>query len=303
MSPAPDRQIGKEEVSVSRISVVIPAYNEEEAIASTVTEIREILDGGGLADSEILVVDDGSADRTADLAEGAGARVLRNPHNVGYGSALKRGIKAATHDTICITDADMTYPVDRIPDLVYEYEQGFDMVVGMRTGHHYRGSMFKGPLRTLLRMLVEFAAGRKVPDANSGLRVFSKETVSQHLNHLCDTFSFTTSMTLAYMMTSRFVRHIPIDYHERVGSTKVRLLSDSLRTLQYITQSIMYYNPMKIFVLFSLVCVIGASLSFLAGALLGIRAPYFLGLGGLVVALFMFGLGLMADLLRQILIK
>src|SRR5262249_30754053 len=139
-----------------------------------------------------------------------------------------------------------------IPDLVREYERGYELVVGARTGHYYEGTMFKGPLRSILRFLVEFSAARKIPDANSGLRIFSKQTMLKHLDHLCDTFSFTTSQTLAYAMTGRFIKFIPIEYHHRVGKTKVKMLKDSLRTMQYIIQSIIYYNPLKIFLLLSM---------------------------------------------------
>lgn len=285
------------------ISIIIPAYNEDVAITETITELKRVLENANIKESEIVVVDDGSSDQTGQRAMEAGARVLANPHNVGYGRSLKTGIMGARYDTICITDADLTYPAEAIPMLLKEYQKGFDMVVGERTGHHYRGSMFKGPLRRVLRLLVEFAASRRVPDANSGLRIFSKQGINDHLKHLCDTFSFTTSLTLAYMMTGKFVAYVPIPYYRRVGETKVRMLRDSVRTLQYIAQSIMYYNPMKIFLLFSMLCVFLSFAGFVLAFLTKLTAPYFLGIGGLLLALLMVGLGLMAELLRQILIK
>ena len=171
------------------LTVLIPAFNEEESIAYTVTRVREALDAHGIAPSEILVIDDGSTDRTAEFAKVSGASILRNPHNIGYGASLKRGIIAAQHDAICLIDADLTYPEHEIPRLFAAYQSGFDMVVGARTGHHYSGSIFKGPLRRILRFTVEFAAGRRIPDANSGLRVFSRCAALEHLPHLCDTFS------------------------------------------------------------------------------------------------------------------
>src|SRR5262249_55047335 len=196
------------------------------------------LDGADMSEAEILVIDDGSTDRTGELAAARGATVYRHPHNAGYGRALKAGIMLAKYDTIVIIDADLTYPCEMIPKLYQEYCEGYDMVVGARTGHYYEGSL-KGPLRHMLKALVEFTADRNIPDANSGFRIFSKNTVMDYLNHLCDTFSFTTSMTLAYLMDSRFVHYIPIPYHARVGQTKVHLLKDSMRTLQYIVQAIL----------------------------------------------------------------
>lgn len=285
------------------ISIVIPALNEAGGIAGTIDSLKRALAGSPEAGAEILVVDDGSIDETGRIAEEAGATVVRHPHNVGYGQALKSGILAARNDTIVIIDADLTYPADSIPTLVAEFRQGFDMVVGARTGHHYEGSVFKGPLREMLKFLVEFSAGRSIPDANSGLRVFSRRTISGYLPHLCNTFSFTTSLTLAYMLTGRFVTFIPIPYHERVGKTKVRLFKDSLRTLQYIVQAIIYYNPLKLFLLLTLVTILLAIIGFLTAAITGLNAPYYLGVGGLLMSIVVFSLGLLADLLRQILVR
>jgi polyisoprenyl-phosphate glycosyltransferase len=285
------------------ISIVIPALNEAGGIAGTIDSLQQALAGSPEAGAEILVVDDGSSDATARIAAEAGASVVRHPHNVGYGQALKSGIRAARHDTIVIIDADLTYPAQSIPELVAEFRKGFDMVVGARTGHHYTGSVFKGPLRDILKFLVEFSAGRSIPDANSGLRVFSRSTIAGYLPHLCNTFSFTTSLTLAYMLTGRFVTYLPIPYHERVGKTKVKLFKDSLLTLQYIVQAIIYYNPLKLFLLLTLITIALAIGGFLAAAITGLHAPYLLGIGGLLMSIAVFALGLLADLLRQILVR
>jgi polyisoprenyl-phosphate glycosyltransferase len=285
------------------ISIIIPALNEAGGIQETIESLRRTLAATAEADAEILVVDDGSSDDTARLAAAMGASVVRHPHNIGYGQALKSGILAAQHDTIVIIDADLTYSAEEIPTLVAEFRRGFDMVVGARTGHHYEGSVFKGPLRDVLRFFVEFSAGRCIPDANSGLRVFSRQTIRSYLPHLCNTFSFTTSLTLAYMLTGRFVTYLPIAYHERVGKTKVRLFKDSLRTLQYIVQAIIYYNPLKLFLLLTLITISLAIGGFLTAAITGLHAPYFLGVGGLLVSVVVFALGLIADLLRQILVR
>lgn len=284
------------------ISVVIPAYNECGAIADTVSKVRDVLEKAGL-DGEILVVDDGSGDDTCVLARQAGAKVVRHPHNVGYGRSLKSGIEASSNDTIVITDADGTYPIESIPDLVEHFNQGFDMVVGARTGMHYRGSSLKWPMRIFLRFLVEWTTGRSIPDINSGLRVFSRQTVMGYFSHLCDTFSFTTSMTLAYMMTGRFVAYMPISYAERIGKTHVRLWRDSLRTLQFIIQAITYYNPLKIFLLMSLTCVWISAFSVLIGLIFRLATGLMMGVASLVAAIILFGLGLLADLLRQIMGK
>jgi glycosyltransferase involved in cell wall biosynthesis len=252
---------------------------------------------------EIIVVDDGSTDETGKVAAEAGARVVRHPHNVGYGRSLKKGIEAATYDLIAISDADGTYPASAIPEFVRLYQQGFDMVVGQRHGPHYRQSALKVPLRAILRFLVEWTAGRRIPDINSGLRVFSRAAVMTYFPHLCDTFSFTTSMTLAYMMTNRFVTYSRIDYFERDGRSKVRLFRDSLRTLQYVVEAILYYNPLKIFLLFSLVCLVAAVVMMLVSLYFAIVTGVMLAVGAAMVSVVILGIGMLAVLLKQIMDK
>jgi glycosyltransferase involved in cell wall biosynthesis len=284
----------------SGISVVIPALNERDSIAGTVERVRAVLGQAGLEPFEVVVVDDGSKDGTGELARQAGARVLRHAHNVGYGRSLKDGITAARYDTIVITDADGSYPIEDIPALVARYREGFDMVVGARTGKHYRESVIKQPLRIILKRIVEFTANRKIPDINSGLRVFSRATAMQFFNHLSDMFSFTTSMTLAYMMNAKFVHYQNIDYHERVGRSKVRLFRDSVRTLQYIVEAATYYNPLKIFFFFGMICLGLAAASIIFGIVLQLVSAFLLGVGAILLGIMVFAMGLLAVLLKQI---
>ncbi|MBT5108652.1 MAG: glycosyltransferase family 2 protein [Rhodospirillaceae bacterium] len=285
------------------LSLVIPAFNEEATVADAVKSAKRVVQENFDEPCEIVVVDDGSSDETAARAEDAGARVIRHPHNTGYGQALKSGILAAQHDTIVISDADGTYPIEELPKLVEMFNTGFDMVVGAREGKHYHGSFFKMPMRKVLRFLAEWTTGRKIPDVNSGLRVFSRKTVTPYLTHLCNTFSFTTSLTLAYMMTARYVAYMPIGYSDRIGETKVRLWKDSLRTLQYIIQAIIYYNPIKIFLLMSLVCLAISLISLGIGLAFQLPTGFMLGVGAFLVSIIVFALGLVADLLRQIMSK
>lgn len=282
------------------ITVVIPAFNEGDSIGETVAHVRSVCNYLGLVSADILVVDDGSTDRTLEAALEAGALVVRHAHNLGYGRSLKTGIVRARHDAIVIVDADLTYPFESLPLLLEQYRNGFDMVVGARTGDYYRESVLKENLRTVLKWLVEFTAGRRIPDINSGFRIFSRSAVVKHIDHLCDTFSFTTSLTLAYMMTGRCVGYVPIDYHRRSGSTKVKLFRDSLRTLQYIVQAILFYHPIKLFVLISWSCL-PVALSFCAAGLVsGSVVSTAIGCTFLLLSILVFCLGLLADLLRQV---
>src|SRR5262249_18753540 len=122
-----------------------------------------------------------------------------------------------------------------------------DMTVGQRTGEEFRESIVKAPLRGVLKVPVEYTAGRSIPDINSGLRIFDRAMAMRFFARLCDTFSFTTSLTLAFVINGLYVAHVPIAYYKRKGESKVRLLQDSLNTIQYVAEAAIYYNPLRIF--------------------------------------------------------
>ncbi len=278
------------------LSVLIPAFDEAESIASVVNRVRQTMDASGLP-YEVLVVDDGSTDDTGKRAEEAGARVIRHARNGGYGCALKSGIRQARYEWCAIVDADGSYPVERLPDLV-SHTPAFDMVVGARTGPHYWGSPRQRLARSILLRLVRFVAGTSVPDVNSGFRVFRRELALAHSSRISSGFSFTTTLTLAMILDERFVHYLPIDYHERVGETKVRLWRDTLRMLQILVQAILYYNPLKAFLA---ICIVTAVAGLVVGAVLYFLAP---GLGiaffgvALLVAVLVGAVGFLAETMR-----
>jgi len=286
------------------ISVVIPAYNEGNAIKETIDEIKNILKKNKIyKGSEIIVVNDGSTDNTGEIAKKNGAIVINNPTNMGYGFSLKRGIKQAKNETIVITDADLTYPFDVVPEMLEKKKEGFDLVVAARTGKYYRQSLFKSLLRKMLKGLVEFVSEKKIKDINSGLRIFDKSLVMKYFPRLCDTFSFTTSQTLAYFMNNHFVTYIDIPYNKRVGKSKIKLFRDSIKSMKYILEACVYYNPLKIFVALSLICINLSIIGFLFSHFANIKAGYILGIGGLLISIIVFALGLLAVLLKQIMDK
>lgn len=281
-----------------KLSVVIPALNEAAAIEETIQGIRDAVKPLGSKDTEIIVVNDGSDDDTGKLAEACGARVITNMQNMGYGYSLKRGILSATGEAIAIADADGTYPLDRLPDLYKVYETGFHMVVGQRTGKHYHESFIKMPSRIVLKTLVEFVAGRRIPDVNSGLRIFSRQEALECLTQLSDSFSFTTSITLAMMLRGKFVKYIPIDYHARIGNTKVRLIQDSLRTLQYIVRTALFYNPLKMFLAVCILFAIPGFVGAIIGFLFDMPSLELLGWAIVVATIPVWGIGMLAEVIR-----
>jgi polyisoprenyl-phosphate glycosyltransferase len=224
------------------ISVVIPAFNECAAIRQCVAEVRLHLNSSGLPDAQIIVVDDCSTDGTGDEARAAGAKVLRNCENLGYGASIKIGLLSALHDTVAIMDADLTYPPDQIGILLAEYSKGSDMVVARRTGPYFRDLSFP---RFVLRLLINLVTGHSIPDINSGMRIFDRRDSYPLFDYLCNSFSFTTSLTLTYIMTGKRIEYCSIVYRKRCGQRKARLVRDSTVTLYYILICAIRFNSLK----------------------------------------------------------
>ena len=132
--------------------------------------------------------------------------------------------KKANNELIAITDADQTYPFEYIPKMLEKKKEGFDLVVGARTGKYYRQNILKSILRRMMKFLVEFVSEKKIKDINSGLRIFDKSLVVKYFPRLCNTFSFTTSQTLAYLMNNHFVTYVDIPYNKRIGKSKIHLI-------------------------------------------------------------------------------
>jgi len=227
-------------------SVVIPAYNEEAGIIGTLEKLRSSL-GACRIPCEIIVVDDGSTDRTGELLRDRDdIRVVRHERNRGYGGALKTGIRHARHPLIVITDADGSYPNERIPDLIALAVEA-DMVVGARTSANVEYSSLRSVPKWFLKVFAEWLTRQKIPDINSGLRVFRKDVVDRFLRILPDSFSFTTTITLAMLTNGYAVRFEPIDYHHRIGRSKIRPVRDTIRIALLILRTGMYFAPLRVF--------------------------------------------------------
>jgi glycosyltransferase involved in cell wall biosynthesis len=250
-------RIGLIESKASPVSVILPAYNEEGAIGEQVKSIRGVLSSQRIP-YEIIVVDDGSDDGTAEQAVHSGARVLRHPENRGYGAALKSGIVAAKYDTIVISDADGTYPVDEIPRMLTKLETA-DMVVGARTGKHIAIPLVRRPAKWFLGWLAARIAGQPIPDLNSGLRAFRRECIRQYFPILSNRFSFTTTGTLALLADDYRIVYHSIDYYHRIGRSKIRARHFMDFTVLVLRMA-MLFQPLKIFVPLALACGVSGCL-------------------------------------------
>jgi len=249
------------------LSIIIPALNEGLVLQPTIDTMKKFLDSSEI-EYEIIIINDGSIDNTGTIAntlsnENINIRVINHPKPGGYGYSLKDGIKNAKYNLIAISDADGTYPSHEIYKLFkYVNDDGYDMAVGARTGPEYRGTFLKMPARWIFLWLCQYATGQKIEDINSGLRVFRKDIALKYINTISDGFSFTTTITLAALLNGYLVKYIPIDYYKRVGKSHVRYFRDSLRCLQIIVENILYYNPLKLFLLiikFLLIICIGSA--------------------------------------------
>lgn len=228
------------------LTVVVPVYNEEGSVSPTLDELHQVLQQAGYR-YEIVVVDDGSSDRTADiLRPRRDIQLLQHRRNRGYGAALKTGIAHAKYPLVAITDADGTYPNDRLPELV-ALTQEADMVVGARIGANVTYSKLRSIPKYFLVAFAQWIAQQPIPDINSGMRVFRTDVVKKFLGILPDTFSFTTTITLAMLTNNYLVRYHPIDYFARKGNSKIKPIRDTLRFVQLILRTGVYFAPLRIF--------------------------------------------------------
>lgn len=226
------------------VSVIIPAFNEAPSVRRTVESLKSTLTERGI-EFEIIVVDDASSDTTADEARATGAKVISHGSNHGYGQAIRTGIAASSYDHLAIMDADGTYPAE---DLIKVFDKigAYDMVVGARTGDAYTKGFFKYPARRALISMCEFVTGTRIPDINSGLRVFRKAQVIPFMSQLSYGFSFTTSLTLCMLLNGYFVGYVDIGYGQRHGLSHVHHYRDTLRTFQIVVEAFARYNPLKL---------------------------------------------------------
>ncbi len=254
------------------ISIIIPAYNEEKGIGSTLTQLNDVMKQQDI-ECEIIVVDDGSTDATAKVVQQQDVLLLQHYSNRGYGAAIKTGIRQARHDWIAIIDADGTYPPSAIPLLLSKASDGYDMVIGARTREDI--PLVRRPAKWFLARLAEYLAETKIPDLNSGLRVFRKDLALSYFNILPSRFSFTITITIAFLSDHYLVKFVPIAYHGREGKSKIRPIQDTLNFVQLMLRTVMYFNPLKVllpvsFLLFLLSLIIGFYSLFAQGRVMDI---------------------------------
>lgn len=264
-----------------KISIVMAAYNEEAAIGDVLQALQTRFN-----EQEIIVVDDGSTDHTAEIAESAEVKVIRHPDNKGYGAALQTGIRAASGDVILTMDADGQHDANDLLKLL-SYIDRFDMVIGQRA-QRLHSQLWRMPGKWFLTLLAEYLTGQKIPDLNSGMRAFRREVILKYL-HLCpDGFSFSTTSTLIFLNRGYNVKYVPIHVNVREGKSTVSVAT-GFDTILLVLRVITLFEPLRLFMPISLMLIAfgiawglpylwqgrGVSVGALLFALIGVQIFFF----------------------------
>ena len=221
-------------------SIVIPARNEAKSLESLLPQLI------ALNPSEIILVDDGSTDSTADICTQLGVKRVHHTHSLGNGAAIKAGARAARSEVIVFMDADGQHRVEDIPQLLEKYAQGYDLVVGARSGSSHAGSARKIGNR-FYNWFASKITGRDIADLTSGFRVVTKAKFLEFLYLLPNGFSYPTTSTMAFCRTGYQVGYMPVEMPERVGTSHLRIWKDGVRFLVIILKVGTLYSPLKIF--------------------------------------------------------
>ena len=290
--------------AVNGMSIIVPVYNEAGSILSTIQELEEVMSSEWQElEYNIIIVNDGSTDETESKLTNnyfTNTKIITHPSNFGYGAALKTGIRNAQYECVIITDADGTYPNERIPELIKIFREGnYDMVVGARVGDNVKIPLIRKPAKWFITKLASYLTGTKIPDLNSGLRVMKKEVVEKYIKILPDGFSFTSTITLAMLTNGYSVKYAPIDYFKREGKSKIKPIQDTLNFIQLVIRTVLYFNPLRIFIPLSLFLVLLAFLVLFGSWVLTGKAMDVTFGVILMTAVMVIVIGMLADLIDK----
>ena len=246
-----DREVTPEDEPLD-VTVVLPCFNERGHVLDEVVRITAALEASGLR-YEVLAIDDGSTDGTRDVLAAATRdfphlRYLPFHRNQGSGTARRVGTREARGEIVVWTDADMTYPNERIPELVQMLRDDptFDQVVGARRTEEGTYKFLRVPTKWFIRRLASYLTETRIPDLNSGMRAFRRSVALPYLRLLPSGFSCVTTITLAFLSNSHDVRYVPIDYAKRAGRSKFHFTKDAYRYLLQVLRMVVYFNPLKV---------------------------------------------------------
>jgi glycosyltransferase involved in cell wall biosynthesis len=281
------------------VSFVIPALNEGESALTVIRELIDFLQANAFP-WEIILVNDGSAESNRLIWERAamdmGIRLIHHDFTRGYGAAIKSGIRAAQYPWIAITDADGSYPVASFAELLARRAHA-EMVIGSRQGKIRAIPWLRRPAKWLINRFASYVARRKIPDVNSGMRIFRREWAEKYDRLLPEGFSLTTTLTIALIRDQARIEFIPINYLKRRGRSKIRPFSDFAQFIMTILRLSMVFDPLRVILPVFFTSSIFTLLSLT-------RDVYYRNLADTTVFLFLFSmiilmLGLLADLINR----
>lgn len=228
-----------------KVSFVVPAHNEEKSIKEVVVGLQNLIKTLPEHEFDIIVVNDGSVDNTGDiLRQLAGIKLIEHPYAKGYGASLKSGIKNSSQDWVFILDGDGQHRPEEVPRLL-EFAGNYDMVVGSRI--QKKAPILRAPGRALLHFLANYLSDRKIPDLNSGFRLIKREYVEKFRHLLPDSFSFTTTITLAFQKSGLDIKYVPITINKRSGGKSMVRPSHAIKMFFLILRTITMFSPLRIF--------------------------------------------------------
>ena len=234
------------------VTIVLPCFNEREHVIDEVERICTAMDDSGLT-YELLAIDDASTDDTLTLLLEArhrfpSMRIMPFRRNGGSGTARRIGTLEARGEIVVWTDADMTYPNERIPELVTMLldDPTYDQVVGARTSEEGTHKILRVPAKWMIRKIAEKLSNSSIPDLNSGLRAFRRDVSLPYLRLLPPGFSCVTTITLAFLSNQHDIRYVPISYAKRSGVSKFHFTKDAYRYILQVLRMVMYFNPLKV---------------------------------------------------------
>ena len=225
-------------------SVIIPVFNEEETIEKVVTDLKKYLSQEKY-NYEIIVVNDASTDKTGKILNNLNEiKIVNHFYNKGYGASLKTGTRTAQYDYILFFDGDGQHKPENIKELIKEMPK-YDMVIGAR--EYYSGQSFKKPGKKLLTWIANYLVEKKIPDINSGFRIIKKDLFLKFIHILPNSYSATTTITLAFYKDALNIKFVPITTNKRKGKSKVRI-KHGISAILLILRVIMLFNPLKVFI-------------------------------------------------------
>lgn len=281
------------------VSIILPVLNEEGHLSDEIKRIVTSMEESEIR-FELIVVDDGSSDRSAEIARSfEHVRLIRFNRNRGSGTARRVGTHLARGSVVVWTDADMSYPNDQIPWLVSRLD-GLDQVVGARSTEKGTLKALRVPAKWLIRKIAEYLTGTKIPDLNSGFRAFRRDVALQFLHLLPTGFSCVTTLTMTFLANGYEVGYVPIEYSKRSGDSKFHWWSDTRRYLLQVVRLVVLYNPLRFFMPLAfgmlLTGLVKVPIDFVRHDYRVANSTQILLLAGLMVAL----LGMLADLIVMV---